>query len=174
MSLSTISLPSLHNGVSQQPAQVRSPDQCAEQENCWISLADGLLKRPPTEAVARLSPTPIPNCYVHDINRDAAERYTIIAANGVLRVFDPAGVEITVTAPGGWGYLAGIADYSADISMTTVADYTFVVNRTMSPAMRLIPEGTTPGTDPVYPTQPGEAEYLDPRGGEARTDSVLV
>ena len=174
MSLSTISVPSLHNGVSQQPAQVRSADQCAEQENFWISLADGLLKRPPTEAVAQLSATPIPNCFVHDIDRDVSERYPVVAAAGVIRVFTPAGVEVPVTAPGGWGYLSGITDYTADISMTTVADYTFIVNRKTTPAMRPIPEGTPVGTNPTYPAQPGAAEYVAPRGGSDRTGSVLT
>ena len=166
MSLSTINLPSLHNGVSQQPPQVRSSDQCEAQENHWVSLADGLLRRPPTEAVARLSATPLPNCHVHDINRDITERYTVVIAGGVVRVFDFDGTEITVTAPGGWGYLDGVTDYSADLSLTTVADYTFIVNRKAVPAMRVpeVPPGSPPGTEPVYPPLPGSDEYIPPRG----------
>lgn len=152
MSLLTINLPSLHNGVSQQPPQVRTPDQQEALENTWASLADGLVKRPPTEAVAKLLDAPIDEAFLHSINRDPTERYTVIVSGGQLRVFDQEGVEQTVEAPSGWDYLAGIEDYRTDISMTTIADYTFVVNRKVLPALR-------EGDDPI----PGEEGLEPPR-----------
>lgn len=154
-------MPALQNGVSQQPPQVRSTDQAEAQENAWSSLADGLVKRPPTEAVAKLMDAPLDNAYVHDINRDTQERYTVIAAGGVLRVFDADGTEVPVAAPGGWGYLEGVADFAADLSMTTIADYTFVVNRTKVCALRQ-PDTSDP-ENPVYPPIPGEGEFIPPR-----------
>ena len=175
MSLVTINLPSIQNGVSQQPPQVRGVDQSEAQENTWASLADGLLKRPPTEQVAKLFKTELDNAYVHPINRDASERYTVICAGGVIRVFDEAGVEQTVTAPGGWGYLAGIDDFSSEVSMTTIADYTFVVNRNKVCAMR-----TAPAPDPVtgeviYPPLTGEADFVPPRfPGQNFSDYLTV
>lgn len=163
MSLVTINLPSLQNGVSQQPPQVRGPDQCEVQENTWASLADGLLKRPPSEQVAKLDDAPLENAYVHPINRDTDERYTVIVANGIIRVFNEAGEEQVVTAPGGWGYLEGVEDYTADLSLTTIADYTFVVNRNKVCAMRTAP-APDPGTgEVIYPPLPGEDYFIPPR-----------
>lgn len=156
MSLLTINLPSLHNGVSQQPPQVRTPDQSEAVENAWASLADGLVKRPPTEAVAKLIDTPLTDAHVHSINRDATERYTVILSGGQLRVFDEDGVEKTVSAPLGWGYLEGIEDYRADLSLTTIADYTFVVNRKVLPAMKAIGAEPVPGEEDLEPpNKPG-------------------
>lgn len=160
MSLSIINIPSLHNGVSQQPPQVRSTDQCEAQENAWASLADGLVKRPPTEAVAKLLDAPLSDAYVHAINRDAEERYTVIVANGEIRVFNEAGEEIEVEAPSGWDYLQGIDDYRVDLSLTTIADYTFIVNRRVQCAMRPPEADPIPGEDDlVSPRQPGQAPW---------------
>lgn len=164
MSLATINIPSLHNGVSQQSPTVRSPDQAEAQENGWASLADGLLKRPPMDFVARLLNIPIDNAYIHEINRDTSERYLVVASEGVLRVFTMEGLEVPVSAPAGWSYLVGVTDHSAELSMTTVADYTFVVNRNIAPRMRAMPEGTTPGEDPVFPPIIGEDSFVTPRG----------
>lgn len=174
MSLSTINIPSLHNGVSQQSPTVRSSDQCEEQDNGWASLADGLLKRPPLEHIAQLLNVPIDNAYVHEINRDTTERYLVVAAEGVLRVFTMEGTEVPVVAPAGWGYLTGVGDYAAELSMTTVADYTFVVNRNASPRMRSMPEGTTPGEDPVFPPIVGEDAFVPPRGPGPLEQNDLV
>lgn len=129
MSLMGGSIPSLHNGVSQQSPLVRAPEQCEAQENAWSSLAEGLGKRAPTETVARLLDDPPANAFIHAINRDTTERYVVLAANGVIRVFDFDGDEKFVEAPLGWGYLDNADVPSLDLSMTTVADYTFVVNR---------------------------------------------
>ena len=55
--------------------------------------------------VARRCPLPI--------NRDTTERYTVVVTETGIRVFDMNGVEKTVTAPAGWGYLADTASSSA-------------------------------------------------------------
>ena len=164
MSLLTINLPSVHNGVSQQPPQVRSTDQSEALENTWASVADGLVKRPPTEAVAKLEDAPLDNVYIHDINRDASERYTVIVADGEIRVFDADGVEQTVEAPAGWDYLDGVEDYGLDLSLTTIADYTFVVNRKVVCEMR-----EPDDTDPL----PGEDDFVIPRHPGSRPPNEL-
>lgn len=150
MALSTIPVPSLHNGVSQQPDAVRSPDQCEEQVNGWSSLADGLLRRQPSEHIKRLG-APASDALVHQITRDADEKYVVIFSGGQLRVFDLEGNEQTVTAPNGWGYLSGVTDPRTDLSMTSAADYTFIVNRKKTPAMAATPDGA-PEPDPQNPT----------------------
>lgn len=153
MSLQVINVPSLHNGVSQQPPQMRSPDQSEAQENAWSSLADGLVKRPPTERIAKLANAPAANVHIHSINRDTNERYTVVVSSTGLKVFDEDGAEIAVEAPAGWGYLDGIEDYRTDLTMTSVADYTFIVNRRKTVAQRAV--GAPP---PV-----GESDYVPPR-----------
>lgn len=130
MSLVTDTLPALFNGVSQQSPEVRSKDQLEDLVNGWASIADGVSKRAPTEHVAKLLDSAPSNAYIHTINRDATEQYVVIVAGGVIRVFDLNGTEYTVNAPGGWDYLSGIGDYGTQVSLFTVADYTFVVNRT--------------------------------------------
>lgn len=151
--LEIINVPSIHNGVSQQAPQVRSPDQSEAQENAWASLADGLVKRPPTERAAQLSDEPLTDGFVHSINRDTTERYTVIVADGVIRVFDDEGAEIPVSAPAGWGYLEGVTDYRRDIAATSVADYTFIVNRQKT--VRLL--------EPDDPPPPAPETYIPPR-----------
>lgn len=176
MSLSTINVPSLHNGVSQQSPTVRSTDQAEVQENGWSSIADGLLKRPPLEHLATLIDSPRTGVYVHEINRDVTERYVVIAAEGEIRVFDLDGNEKTVVAPAGFGYLAEITDAAAELSMTTIADYTFITNRNVVPRMRVAPEDTVPGVDPVLPPLEGQDNFVEPRSlGGAREigDPVL-
>jgi hypothetical protein len=129
MALTSGSIPSLHNGVSQQSALVRSPEQCEAVTNGWLSLADGTGKRAPTEMVAKLMAVAPTNALIHEINRDVNERFIVVVADGALRVFGLDGVEASVAAPGGWGYLDGITDYAADAALYTAADFTFVVNR---------------------------------------------
>lgn len=129
MALTSSPIPSLHNGVSQQSPMVRSPDQCEDIQNGWLSLAEGTGKRAPTETVARLMYVPPAKALIHQINRDVAERYNVIIADGTIRIFGMDGEEVPVTAPGGWGYIASATNPAEDLSLATVADYTFVVNR---------------------------------------------
>lgn len=145
MTLVNLPVPALHNGVSQQSPVVRGLDQGELQVNGWSSLADGLLKRSPTTFVAKLFSGAAVPALVYNINRDVTERYTVVASGGQLRVFDMSGVEQTVHAPAGWGYLSTVVDPRTDITFTTVADYTFVVNRKAVPAM------VEPSADPLDP-----------------------
>lgn len=160
MSLINLSVPALHNGVSQQSPVVRATDQGELQVNGWSSLADGLLKRSPTSYVRQLlASSSVPTLTYH-INRDTSERYIVVAADGRLRVFDLNGVEQTVHAPGGWGYLATAADPVADVTFTTVADYTFVVNKRVAPAMVAFDPVTDPPPETITPP-----DYYIPPGG---------
>jgi hypothetical protein len=158
VSLQTIPLPGLYNGVSQQSPTLRSADQGETQVNGWSSLAQGLMKRPPSTHVTRLLTTSALTAYTQEINRDATERYIVIAVDGALKVFSLDGTERTVTAPEGWGYLASATDYSADLAMTTVADYTFVVNRKAVPVLK--PAGI-PDPIPDYYVPPERGEVGD-------------
>lgn len=135
MALINRPLPSLFNGVSQQPAQLRLPSQCEASTNFYPTVAVGLRKRPPTEFRAKLTTAATASALVHTINRDATERYTVVLVNGDLEVFDSAtGVKQTVSFPVGKTYLSA-ADPRQDFSAVTVADHTFIVNKSVTVAM---------------------------------------
>jgi len=126
--LMTSSIPNLINGISQQPPTLRLASQAEDQVNFLSSVSDGLTVRPPTRHLALLDDADWSDAFIHTINRDTTERYILVIRAGTLRVFEAeTGIERTVNAPEGWGYLAngGEADYRA----TSVADYTFILNR---------------------------------------------
>lgn len=128
MTLITSSIPNLINGISQQPPTLRLASQAEEQVNFLSSVADGLTMRPPLRHLAMLDASDWSDAFIHTINRDVTERYIVVVREGQLRVFEAeTGVERTVNAPDGWGYLSGGG--KQDYRAVTVADYTFVLNR---------------------------------------------
>lgn len=133
MSLTTRVIASLLNGVSRQPAILRSQDQTDDEVNTWGDFALGLGRRPPTAHVADLGVVGIEDAFIHHINRDREERYIVVITDGTVRVFDEAtGEEKTVTTPYGTDYLVGAA---GAFKAVTVADYTFIVNSSITPAL---------------------------------------
>ncbi len=120
-------VPTLINGVSQQPDSLRLPTQAEAQINCYASVVEGLRDRPPTEHIAKLYTGSIGNAYAHIINRDTAERYIVLIRNGDLTVHDLAGVQKTVAFPDGKTYL-NTATPSTSMKALSVEDYTFILN----------------------------------------------
>ena len=141
-SLRNVSIPSLYNGVSQQPAALRLLSQASVQENAYPSLVDGLKKRPSTEHIAKLN-SDTGNRYIHFINRDTIERYSVILDSGDIKVYDLDGVEKTVNFTADASYL-NCSNPRTELEVITVADYTFVVNKTVTTAMDT---DVTGGTD---------------------------
>ncbi len=133
MTIVSTTIPNLVNGVSQQPYALRLPSQCEEQINGFSSVVDGLRKRAPTRHVARILATPTTGAYTHMINRDQNERYTVVITNGNLRVFRMDGSEVAVAFPNGKAYL-NAASPKKSFGAITVADYTFILNKTVSVA----------------------------------------
>lgn len=146
MSLISIQIPNLIQGVSQQPAEMRLPSQLAEQTNAYPSLTDGLTKRPPTQHVAKLA-SDANTQFVHFVNRDAVERYCIRVTATDLSVFDLSGNQLTVYAG-----LTGTTAFSfpsylnspGDLRAITIADYTFLLNRSKTVAMKTSPVSASP------------------------------
>lgn len=128
MTLSSGSIQSLANGVSQQAPWVRLPSQLEAQENLLSSLVKGLTRRPGTRHLASLGTAPAVRPFTHVIDRDESNRFVVMIGNGSLRVFDVNGTERTVTAPYGFGYLAS-SDPERSFAAVSVVDYTFIVNR---------------------------------------------
>jgi hypothetical protein len=144
MPLVTQSIPDLYSGVSQLPAIVRPDGAAQDALNTIFTVARGARKRPPTEHRARLQATP-DNAFIHHINRDVSERYVVVLTDGDLKVYDvTSGAEVPVTFPDGKAYL-DVLDPREDYAAVTVADYTFIVNKTRATAMRdVIGEYTPP------------------------------
>lgn len=134
------SIPNLIQGISQQPSTLRLPTQAEIQLNCYSSLVEGLKKRPGTVHVAKLRNTTAPDAFVHTINRDSVERYVVVLLNGGLEVYDMAGNAKVVNFPSGTAYLNATTPRDA-FACVTVADYTFIVNKTVSVAMSAAPSG---------------------------------
>lgn len=163
MSLYSSAVPNLINGVSQQPASIRMSTQCNEMINCYPSVVEGLIKRPPLNHVAQLIAGDAGECKVHAFQRDATEEYVIVLRNGDIKVFDLEGTEFPVTLPSGAGYLAAPSPAS-DFSVVTVADYTFIVNQSVSVAMAA----------DLSPASTGQGMVFVKQGAYSSTYSVKV
>jgi len=130
------STPSLIGGVSQQDDSFIKPGKCSLQENAFSSHVEGLLKRHPTEHIAKLKAGTQADALLHTINRDTNERYVLIITASGIEAYDVDGTEVTVTdTTGGYGYLSGISAAARDFHVVTNNDYTFILNRTKNPVM---------------------------------------
>ena len=135
MSLVSRTIPNLVQGVSQQPEVLRLSSQAGEQINGFSSVVEGLKKRPNTKHVAKLSNSAFNNAFIHTINRDANERYVVVISNGNIAVYDIDGNPKTVVnQTNATNYLTS-SNPRQDFVCTTVADFTFIVNKTKITAM---------------------------------------
>ena len=135
MPLIARTIPNLVQGISQQPEILRLNSQATSQENGFSSVVEGLKKRPPTSYVAKLTGSSLANAYIHTINRDTSERYIVVITNGVLSVYDITGTAKTVVnQTNATNYLSS-SDPKSDFVCVTVADYTYVLNKTKTTAM---------------------------------------
>ena len=130
MALVSQSIKNLKGGISQQPDILRYPDQGEAQVNGWSSETNGLQKRVPTvieRVVANagdLGPAP----FIHLINRDESEQYYAVFTGSRIRVFELDGTERQVR--GSFDYVM-TSNPRNDLRMITVADYTFIVNKSV-------------------------------------------
>lgn len=164
MTLVSSSIPNLINGVSQQPFTLRLASQGQEQINGLSSVVDGLKKRPPSRHVARFRTTPLSTAFTHIINRDKAEQYTLVIEGGALAVYDLQGNQKVVNTPQGIAYLA-TNDPVKDLAAVSVADYTFIVNKTV----RVVEDGNQKA-----PTRPYEGLVWVKQGAYASTYKIVV
>ncbi len=133
--LFSYTIPNLTQGISQQPDAQRDPSQGEIQVNGMSSISEGLRKRDASQCLARVSTTPFGDAFIHSILRDSTEEYLAVITKTVIRVFDLAGNEKTVNAPGGYGYLASVTDARQQIRAQTIADYTYILNTNTATAM---------------------------------------
>ena len=136
MALISRSIPTLLRGISQSSDATKKPDHAEIQDNADSDPVLGLVKRSGTQFVSNLisGETTIGDAKVHMINRDTTERYVVIFTTTNVRVFDLNGNEKTVTKPDGITYLSCTSSRS-EIKTITIADFTFVVNTSVTTAM---------------------------------------
>ena len=134
MAVVSQSIPNFINGISQQTPTQRGINQGSDQLNLQNNIVDGLSKRPPLEYVATVDSSNIyPNkAKIWSIQRDENNQYIVAFYNGGVKVFDLAGNEKTVTIASGASYLTS-TNPKNDFRMVNIADYTFVVNRSVTP-----------------------------------------
>lgn len=151
MPLISQSIPNLINGVSQQPPSLRLKTQAEDQVNGLSSVVEGLKKRPCTEHIAKLNLTNVEDAFIHTIRRDENEFYTAVITAAGIKVFDKTGTEKTVS--GSMAYLTGITAPSSQLAATTIADYTFIVNKTKVVSKATTKSSTRPYEAMVYVKQ---------------------
>lgn len=143
-------IPNLINGVSQQPDSLRFPTQCESQENAYPSVVDGLTKRMPTEHLMDtgidISDGTEKKTFIHTINRDETERYSLIIRDQYIKAFNLTTLaEVTVDTPDGVTYL-DTDNADTAFRAATIADVTFIVNTEKTVGTT----GTTPTSANTY------------------------
>jgi hypothetical protein len=133
--LVSYTIPSLIQGVSQQPDAQREPSQGEIQINGMSSLAEGLRKREGSQSIAKVSTTSFGDVYFHQILRDAGEKYLVVIGKTAIKVFDLDGNQKSVSAPYGYSYFTSVVSAKSDIRAASIADYTFVSNTKTVPTM---------------------------------------
>ena len=148
--LQTYTIPNLSQGVSQQPDAQRDPTQGEVQVNGVSSISEGLRKRDSTRTVAKVSNAGFGDAFIHTILRDATEEYLAVIASSGIKVFDFEGTEYTVEtdAVDAYSYLSTVTDARTQLRAQTIADYTFISNRTTVAKMDT---ATAPETARPYP-----------------------
>jgi hypothetical protein len=141
MALVTQVIPSFNGGVSQQPDRSRFINQLTEQVNGLSNDVEGLQKRPPScfRAKATLLDT---EGFIRIINRDNEEQYLLSFGVSAIYpvVYDLEGNRKTVN--GSTSYL-DTDNPKRDLRCVTIADYTFLLNKSKIPQMMPKTSSTT-------------------------------
>lgn len=142
MPLITTSVPNLVQGVSQQPDNLRYPGQAEEQVNAFSSVVDGLNKRPHTEHIANLNKTFQDDALIHMVERDETNKHLFTFDNvggttsvSIFNVDNGASVPVVDISSSAQTYLNSAVDPLKDLRALTIADYTFVANKKVTPAL---------------------------------------
>lgn len=136
----------LFNGMSQQAPTLRLETQGNYQENAISSLVYGLCQRPPVSIIS--SGLGYAKPFWHTINRDEDERYIIkLDAKGDLKVMNLRGFEYPVEGVTQHQNYITTKSPQNDIAMTTIGDYTFIVNKRRVVRMKQVVDSFTSNSD---------------------------
>ncbi len=134
MGLVSRAIPTLLRGISQAADATKQADHADLQDNANSSPVQGLTKRSGSQFVTAISSSTLGNVHIQTINRDTTERYIAIFSNGNVKVYELDGTELTVNKPDGTSYL-NTSNPRDQIKTVTIADFTFVVNTSVTAAM---------------------------------------
>ena len=157
----------LVSGISQQAPILRLPEQLEVQENGLSTEASGLVRRPPTVFVRSLmqalpeSDDPL----LHFVDRDERTKYFIYFYRDEISIVDTDGKSYPVSYREDRSYLK--TNTPQDIlRVLTVADHTFIVNRSIPVRMR------SDKTPDVWQTQGALVNIKQGQYGRTYTISV--
>ena len=134
MGIVSRAIPTLLRGISQAADATKQADHADLQDNANSSPVQGLTKRSGSHFITAISNSTLGNVHVQTINRDITERYIAVFSNGNVKVYELDGTELTVNKPDGTAYL-NTSNPRDQIKTVTIADFTFVVNTTITAAM---------------------------------------
>jgi hypothetical protein len=147
MPLVSTSIPNLLNGVSQQPSSLRQLTQGETQTNALSSVIDGLIKRPSTEHIAKILSSSVDNAAIHIIDRGVDNRHitvvTATASSATVYIFKIDGTTLTTNVVSSADQYLYTDNPQRDLKFLTIADTTFILNKTKTVAMKT---AVTPGT----------------------------
>ncbi len=160
-------VPSLHNGISEQPPSVRLPNQVETCQNVIFSVRDGASKRPGTWIERKFDSTGMTNqgCKLHTIDRDPTEQYhVLVGTGGVIKVMEFGFMDAVVTiSSAASAYLTLNSPTRDQFRILTIGDTTFIVNTTVAVATITTPSFVVTASHKTYDTlisrTPGENTY---------------
>lgn len=163
------SIPGVFDGISQQPALIRSPNQGELQINALSSVVNGLSKRPALEMLARMYTGTLdvnPGSFLIEMSDGTKVAILVTKSGGVstLRLWNAdTGAAYTITDTGGIGYGYIQSPYpNADLRFIPIGDYIFVLNRTINTAMRTdtLTGGTLKGAVQLFSDLPTSGNVI--------------
>lgn len=136
MALITRTIPSMLQGISQQPPELRHPTQGDVQENGISHPTHGLGKRAGTDHIRSISGMNVPYVWSTWICRDNHEKYVAIYDGDQFRIFGLGGREYTITygSESMKQYLHSAAP-KKDLASMTLTDTTLILNRSVTAKM---------------------------------------
>lgn len=181
MAVLTYPIPNLVQGVSQQSPQQRRDTQAQAQRNVLNNPVEGCVARPGADIVAKLATLYADGAWCYEIARSNTEHYLVVIANsasgqGVMTIYDLAdGSQCLIYAYGQFNpaYAGNYINipalntgWSPEIAFaaTSVEDTTFIVNRSIVPAM---------GTE-ASPTRQKEALFHCRAGAYATSFTIQI
>lgn len=138
-------IPSLHNGVSQEPGPLRDLSRGSLQVNCVASVEAGLAKRPPTEHIAVLESGTDRRggaSVAHIFRQDGSDYVLLLAPGGTMVLADLAGNTKTLTDTAGASYRT-TTNPRHDIRVLETPTKLYLVNQTEATSRD---SSTAPGT----------------------------
>lgn len=122
-------------GISQQPDRVRLEGQCTKQENAIPDVVKGLTKRPAANYIGQLLNYNLSeNSAFHSYDRGDEQYLIVVEPNSsTMKIFNTKGAVQNITVAHGSYLNTPRPDLYLDF--VTIADFTFVTNRTVAAKM---------------------------------------